>query len=101
MNKLASSLLILSLFNTGVFAQTEDPVAVDRHQLAEQAIQTCQDAAQLRYGKDAIKSIANKAKWSSSLQGSTVNMKIKPQAKGASKYSCVVGMDSSVYFYKK
>lgn len=79
-----------------VHAQTD----AEKLQLSEQAITLCQSAAEKRYGENAVKSVAKKAKWSKGLRGAAVKMKIKPKAKKANKYNCVVGVDQQIKFYK-
>lgn len=89
-----SSLSIAMAFPT--LAQTDEQKA----SITAQAIDICQTAAQNRYGDNSVKKVGSKAKWSNSLKGSAVKMKIKPKSKRATKYSCVVSLDKSVKFYK-
>lgn len=77
-------------------AQSDDVKA----QVQAEAAALCQSNAQSRYGDTSIKSMSEKVKWSNGLKGAVVKMKIKPEKKRASKYSCVVSADRTVTFYK-
>lgn len=81
--------------STSIQAQT-----LSREEVIASAMELCQQAAQKRYGDGSVKSVGRKAKWSKGLNGAAVMMKIKPNAKKARKYNCVVGTDSSTKFYK-
>jgi hypothetical protein len=87
---------ISAIFALPVSAESQE----DKASVTSQAIEICQNEAQNRYGQDSIKKIATKAKWSNGLKGSAVKMKIKARSNKATKYSCVVGLDKTVTFYK-
>lgn len=93
---IAGSTLLMVLFNHAALAQSDS----DKAAVQQQALEICQEAAQNRYGEDAVKSMGKKAKWKKGLNGAMVKMKIKPKSKKASKYQCVVALDKSVKFYR-
>lgn len=92
--------IIVSVFSAAIALPVSAQSQADKASITSQAIEICQKEAQNRYGENSVKKIASKAKWSSGLKGSAVLMKIKPKSKRPSKYSCVVGIDKSVTFFK-
>lgn len=72
----------------------------EKTEIIKTAISTCESAAQNRYGANSIKSISDRVKWSSGLNGALVKMKIKPQAKRSQKYHCVVDINETATFFK-
>ena len=73
---------------------------LSKTEVKSQAVELCQDAAKKRYGENSVLSIGKKAKWDNSLKGASVRLKIKPESKRATKYSCTVYVDKSVTFSK-
>ena len=100
MNKFIKPLVIACVLNvigtSAVLAQTE----LTKSEVKAQAIEACQAEAKKRYGEDSIKYIGNKAKWMNGMGGASVKMKVKPQSKRITKYSCVLQKDQLVKFYK-
>ena len=100
MNKFLKPLAIACVVNlfasSVVLAQTK----LTKSEVKDQAIEICQTEAKKRYGEDSIKFIGSKAKWKNGMDGALVKMKIKPQSKRVSKYSCVLQTDTLVKFYK-
>jgi hypothetical protein len=100
MNKFLKPLVIACVLNvlgsSVVFAQND----FTKNEMKSQAVEACQIAAKKRYGEDSIKYISNKTKWMDAMGGASVKMKIKPQSKRVTKYSCVLQKDSLVKFYK-
>lgn len=107
--KIAKSLLLIvgvSLFSsTAVYAHSH----LSKEEVKAQAVELCVNEAQKRYGKDSIvyrdeKAKLNRdpsrAKWNKSLKGATVKMRIKPESKRTSKYSCLVKTDRTITFFK-
>jgi hypothetical protein len=98
--KILRQVVIISAFSAAIampaFAQSQE----DKATISSQAIEICESEAKSRYGEDSIKKIGSRAKWSNGLNGSAVKMKIKARSNKPSKYSCVVGLDKSVIFYK-
>ncbi|MGJ8681594.1 hypothetical protein [Paraglaciecola sp.] len=75
-------------------------IELSKEQVKQQVVSSCELEAKTRYGQDSIKSIGKKSKWMKGLKGASVKMKVKPQAKRLTKYSCVLGLDNSITFYK-
>lgn len=98
MNKYNRSLI--TAFGASLLISFAAQAELTKTQAKEQAIETCQNEAKSRYGESSIKSVGKKAKWVKDLKGASINLKIKPKSKRASKYSCVLGLDNSVTFYK-
>ena len=100
MNKFMKPLLIACLLNviasSAVLAQTN----LTKSEVKAQTIEACQTEAKRRYGEDSIKFISTKVKWNSGMGGALVKMKLKPQSKRVTKYSCVLQQDQLVKFYK-
>ena len=79
-----------------------------QQEVKEQAAKLCLAEAEKKYGvgavldKDKARIIRDpsRAKWNKSLQGAMVKMKIKPQAKRANKYACLLKTDKSITFFK-
>ena len=71
-----------------------------KEEVKSQAVEMCQEAAKSRYGENSVVSISKKAKWNNSLKGASVKLKIKPEAKRKSSYSCIVYVDEKVTFSK-
>lgn len=92
--------IIVSAFSAAVALPVSALTLEDKASITSQAIEICQNEAQNRYGEDSIKKIGSTAKWSNGLKGSAVKMKIKARSNKPRKYSCVVGLDKSVTFYK-
>lgn len=83
-----------------VLASTTVNAAMTKEQILASAVASCESAATNKYGENAIESTSDRVKWSKGLKGAEVKMKIKRKAKGIKKYSCVVGLDESVVFYR-
>lgn len=100
MNKFLKPLVIvcvLSLVGSSVaLAET----MLTKSDAKSQAVEICQTEAKKRYGDDSIKSIGKYAKWQDGMNGAAVKMKIKPQSKRLSKYSCVLQTNNLIKFYK-
>jgi predicted negative regulator of RcsB-dependent stress response len=87
------ALLTVGLSN----ANAED---MSKEEVKSKAVEMCQQAAQSRYGENSVLSISKKAKWDNSLKGASVRLKIKPESKRKSNYSCIVYVDKKVTFSK-
>lgn len=100
MHKFLKPLVIACVLNliasSAVLAKTE----LSREEVKAQAIEACQVEAKKRYGEDSIKYIANKVRWMNGMGGALVKMKIRPESKRTTKYSCVMQQDNLVKFYK-
>jgi hypothetical protein len=100
MNKFIKPLVIACVFNvvasSSVLAQTE----LTKDEAKTQAIEACQTEAKKRYGEDSVQYIATKVKWMKGMGGAAVKMKVKPESKRVTKFSCVLQKDSVVKFYK-
>jgi hypothetical protein len=100
MNHINKSLVMLSIvglfFSSAVMAKIE----LTKDQVKQQVVQACELEAKNRYGEKAIKNIGKKSKWMKGLKGASIKLKVKPEAKRLTKYSCVLAVDSSVTFYK-
>lgn len=92
----ATSIALLLIVSGAAQANTNS----SKSAVLDEAVALCESAAINRYGDNAVKSISDKVKWSKSLSGATVKMKIKKKAKRAQKYSCVVSLDKTVLFHK-
>jgi hypothetical protein len=100
MNTLSKSIINLSIALALTASVTSAHAELSKDQVKEQAVQKCEVAAKQRYGKDAIKSISDKAKWKKGLNGAAVKLKVKPKSKSSSKFLCVFKQDETVTFYK-
>ena len=86
MKKLLSNVVmsvIVSTSSASVFADelstsTMNYQPVMREQITAMAINTCQQTAVKRYGDASIQRISDKAKWSNSLRGATVDLVVSP-----------------------
>ena len=100
MNKFIKPLIIACVLNvigtSAVLAQTE----LTKSEVKAQAIEACQTEAKKRYGEDSIQYIGSKVKWMKAMGGASVKMKVKPESKRVTKYSCVLQKDKLVKFYK-
>jgi hypothetical protein len=100
MTRFLKPLLLACVINvigsSAVLAQTE----LTKSEVKAQAIEACQTEAKKRYGQDSIKFIGNKVKWKNGMGGALVKMKVKPESKRVTKYSCVLQKDKLVKFYK-
>ena len=100
MNKFIKPLVIACVLNvigtSAVLAQDE----LTKDEVKAQVIEACQTEAKLRYGEDSIQYISKKVKWKNGMGGALVKMKVKPNSKRATKYSCVLQQDKLVKFYK-
>ena len=100
MNKFIKPIVIACALNvigsSAVLAQTE----LTKDEVKAQAVAACQTEAKKRYGEDSIQYISNKTKWMSGMGGAAVKMKVKPESKRTTKYSCVLQQDKLVKFYK-
>lgn len=92
LSAIAGSMIILAS-STANAAMTKDEILAS-------AVASCESAAANKYGDKAVKSTSSRVKWSKGLNGAEVKMKIKRKAKGVKKYSCIVGLDESVVFYR-
>jgi hypothetical protein len=102
MTKFLKPLLIACVLNvictSAVLAQAE--LELTKDEAKAQAIEACQTEAKKRYGDDSIQYISNKVKWIKGMDGAAVKIKVKPQSKRVTKYSCVLQKDKLVKFYK-
>jgi hypothetical protein len=73
---------------------------MSKDEVKSQAVEMCQEAAKERYGENSVISVSKKAKWNNSLRGASVKLKIKPESKRKSNYSCIVYVDKKVTFSK-
>lgn len=100
MTKLFKPLFIACVLSviasSSAVAQTE----LTKDEVKAQVIEACQTQAKKLYGDDSIHYISNKTKWMKALGGALVKMKVKPESKRVTKYSCVLQQDSIVKFYK-
>jgi hypothetical protein len=100
MNKFIKSLVIASVLSvlgsSAVLAQTD----LTKDEAKTQVIEACQTEAKKRYGEDSIQYISSKVKWMKAMGGASVKMKVKPESKRVTKYSCVLQQDTLVKFYK-
>jgi hypothetical protein len=100
MNKFLQPLVIACVLNvigtSVVMAQTE----LTKDEVKAQVIEACQIEAKKRYGEDSIKYISKKTKWKNGMGGALVKMKVMPESKRLTKYSCVLQKDKLVKFYK-
>jgi hypothetical protein len=101
MTKFLKPLLIAIVINvigsSSALAQNE----LTKDEVKNQVIEACQTEAKKRYGEDSIEYISNKTKWMKAMGGALVKMKVKPESKRVTKYSCVLQQDSLVKFYKR
>lgn len=87
----------LNMLGTSVvLAETE----ITKDEAKKQVIEACEVAAKERYGEDSVQYISSKVKWMKAMGGAAVKMKVKPDAKRVTKYSCVLQQDMLVKFYK-
>lgn len=95
---LRTSWVFFTLSTSSVYASTTNSseALLSRDDIKSQAVELCRIETERRYGSDTIRLIADKSSWSRDLQGALVKMKIKPAAKRAKKYYCVVKADKSV-----
>lgn len=100
MKNFTRKIAVMGLLSASLMTTVSAQAQLSKSQVKEQAIETCQTEAKQRYGADSILSTGDKAKWKKGLKGAAVKLKIKPEAKRATKYMCVLGLDSSVTFYK-
>lgn len=98
MNKINKTLVVV--FGASLLMSFVAQAELTKTQVKEQAIEICQNEAKSRYGESSVKFVGKKAKWVKDLKGASIKLKIKPQAKRTSNYSCVLGLDNSVTFYK-
>jgi len=100
MTKFIKPLVIACVLNvigsSAVLAQTE----LTKGETKTQVIEACQTEAKKRYGEDSIQYISSKVKWMKAMGGASVKMKVKPESKRVTKYSCVLQQDQVVKFYK-
>jgi hypothetical protein len=100
MTKFLKPLVITCVLNvigcSAVMAQTE----LTKSEVKAQVIEACQIEAKKRYGEDSIHYIGKKVKWKNGMGGALVKMKVKPESKRVTKYSCVLQTDKRVKFYK-
>ena len=82
--------------SSAVLAQTE----LTKGETKTQVIEACQTEAKKRYGDDSIQYISSKVKWMKAMGGAAVKMKVKPESKRVTNYSCVLQQDQVVKFYK-
>lgn len=88
----------IALLTIGLSSANAEDMTKD--ELKSQAVDMCQEAAKNRYGENSVVSISKKAKWNNSLKGASVRLKIKPESKRKSNYSCIVYVDKKVTFSK-
>ena len=106
MNKFIKPLVIACVLHiigtTAVVAQTQltTQIQLTKKEVKAIAVEVCQAEAKKRFGQDSIKHIGNKAKWMNGMGGASVKIKVKPQSKRVTKYSCVLQRDKLVKFYK-
>lgn len=100
MNKFIKPLVIACVLNaissSAVLAQVE----LTKDEAKAQAVEACQTEAQKRYGEGSVQYISSKVKWMKGMGGALVKMKVKPESKRVTKYSCVLQKDKLVKFYK-
>ncbi|WP_339719869.1 hypothetical protein [uncultured Paraglaciecola sp.] len=100
MTKIIKPLLLACAINvlgsSVVFADVE----LTRDETKSKVVEACQTEAKKRYGEDSIEYISHKVKWMKAMGGAAVKMKVKPEAKRITKYSCVLQQDQLVRFYK-
>jgi hypothetical protein len=100
MTKFIKPLLIACVLNvigtSAVLAQTE----LTKDEAKIQVIDACEVEAKKRYGEDSVQYISSKVKWMKAMGGAAVKMKVKPDTKRVTKYSCVLQQDQLVRFYK-
>lgn len=91
---MASSVYVLG--SSLVFAEVE----LSKEDTKAKASEVCQSEAKARYGEESVEYVSSKVKWMKAMGGAAVKMKIKPQGKRITKYSCVLQQDQLVKFYK-
>lgn len=105
----AKSLIVAVSLNllTGVAVMAQEKAS--KSELRAMAVETCHAAAKEKYGDNAIVDSdefakvyrdVSRVKWHRSLKGMVLNMKIKPESKRKSKYTCLVKTDRTVTFFK-
>jgi hypothetical protein len=82
--------------SSAVLAQNE----LTKDEVKSQVVEACQTEAKKRYGEESVEYISSKVKWMKAMGGARVKMKVKPESKRTTKYSCVLQQDMAVVFYK-
>jgi hypothetical protein len=99
MTKFIKPLLIATAINL-IGSSTVLAQLLTKDETKAQVIEACQIEAKKRYGEDSIEYISKKVKWMKAMDGAAVKIKVKPEAKRVTKYSCVLQQDQLVKFYK-
>jgi len=100
MTKFLKPLFIVCVLNVVGSSTAIAQAELTRDEVQAQVIEACQTEAKKRYGEDSIEYISHKTKWMKAMGGALVKMKVKPESKRVTKYSCVLQQDSVVRFYK-
>jgi hypothetical protein len=100
MTKLLKPLLMACTLNVIVSSAAIAQAELSKEEVKDQVIEACQNEAKRSYGEDSIQYISHKTKWMKAMGGASVKMKIKPESKRVTKYSCVLQQDKVVKFYK-
>lgn len=107
--KIVKSAVFACVFNLAAIPAVLADSHLSKAEVKAQAVEMCVTEAEKRYGENAIvykdeqariERDPSRAKWNKSLQGAMVKMKIKPQSKRTSKYSCLVKTDRTITFFK-
>lgn len=93
---LAAACIVNIMATSAVLANVE----LTKDQAKTQVVEACQVEAKKRYGDGSVKYISSKVKWMKAMGGAAVKMKVKPESKRVTKYSCVLQQDKRVKFYK-
>lgn len=99
MTKFIKPLFIVTAINL-LASSTAIAQLLTKDETKAQVITACQIEAKKRYGEDSIEYISTKVKWMKAMEGAAVKIKVKPEAKRVTKYSCVLQQDQIVKFYK-
>jgi hypothetical protein len=97
---LRTSLVFFTLTISSVYAATNttNEALLSKTEIKNQALELCRIATEQRFGSGSIKKMSGRSAWSNDMQGAMVKIKIKPQAKRAKKYYCLVKADKSVNY---